>query len=152
MPLFVETLVQADLQTILSGAGMTGMTAFNVRMAPTNTERIDNLPLTLICPRTEKVDGLGFEGSVGRAYIEEVIIIAGGEGDFKTDQPLAQGWKEQGVNAVERLPDGSWRTTLPTATTVYDIRIEGEIKGIDPTKLAANYIYQSFFVIARSSE
>jgi Zn ribbon nucleic-acid-binding protein len=150
----VETLIQTDLQTILAAAGMAGMTAFDVLMAPSNTEQVDGLPRTLICPRNEETGGLGFEAGVGRKYVEEIIIIAGNNGDFATQQPQAQLWKEQAVNVIERVPPGfdSWRTTLPNCPTVYDIRIEKEIKGIDPTKLASNYVYQSFFVAVRSSE
>lgn len=151
----VETSAQQDLQAILQ-ARMTGIANFNIRMAPTNTESFpaDVLPLVLICPRqpgAEGSKGLGFEGSSTYLYVEEVIVLYGIEGDLETDQPVVQSQKEAAVYAIEHNLDGTWRTTLPDTPSIYDVRVS-EVKGLEPSKLADNYAYESFFTVLRSSE
>lgn len=152
----IETLIQNDLATILKAVGLALMDQVNVgkiREQPKADEAIDPLPCVLICPRSAPMpDGLSFEGAVGRIYVEEIIVLAGREGDAATDQAPTQVWYEQCIDAVHRHSDGSWRTTLPTATSVYDIRVSDSLPGFERTKLSDNYALLSFFATVRSSE
>lgn len=154
MPSSIETGIQTALQAIIQGIGLAGIpnTQVRVRETPKVNEVLDKVPCVLICPRgPNKSSGAGFEGPVQRAYIDEVIVIDGREGDNSTDTPTTQLWHEQCVNAVERLASGQYRTGLAGVPTVFDIRV-GDIPTFDRTKLSENYAYLSFFVTVSSSE
>jgi hypothetical protein len=152
----IETLIQNDFATILKAIGLSGMDAANVgkiREQPKVDEVIDGLPTVLICQRgAPPPDGLSFEGTVGRVYVEEVIIIGPREGDAITDQDATLFWYQQCLAAIQNVTDGSWRSTLPIATTVYDIRVSTSLPGFERSKLSDNYAYLSFFVTVRSAE
>ena len=135
MPSSVETLVQTDLQAILQAIGLAGFATASVgliREQPKIGEVLDfPLPAVLICPHSAPPpEGMSFEGSVSRTYVEEIIVVFGREGDGSSDQPATQLAYAECYNAVERNSDGSWRVKLPTATTVYDLRVSNELAGV----------------------
>lgn len=161
-----ETLVQNDLQTIIA-ANVTGFpVAANETVPPANitiieapsmiealtaTNPLTPLPQIFICSRKITDSGLGFEGAVNRVYVEEVVVVDGRDGDLTSYMAQIQSWRWQAFNACERTSTG-FRTSLPTATTVYDVRVQDEVPGIERTKLGSNYAYLSFFVVCSSSE
>jgi len=157
--LTIEGDIQADLAAILQAVSITGIDTGNVgkiREAPTVTEVIDPLPCVLICSRgPHKTEPLSFEGAASRVYVEEIIVIAGREGDFQSDQVPTQSWLRQYFEAVDREQSGAnagqFRTTLPDCPSVYAIEV-GDIATFDRTKLGDSYAYLSFFVTVRSSE
>jgi len=152
----VEDLIQADLAVILKALTLTGIAVADIgkiREMPKAAETLDVVPCVLICPRASPApQGLSFEGSAGIAYVEEIIVVAGREGDFSTDQAPTQTWYRQCYNAVERNADGSWRVMMMTVPSVYDIRVSDTLAGFERSKLKENYAYLSFFVTVRSSE
>ena len=156
----IESEIQEDLASILQEAPLNNIPTSSVgiiREAPQISEVINQVPCVLICPRgPNKTPPNDFEGGVFREYVQEIIVIAGREGDLSTYQDPTQAWHETCVQYVQTQQSfdanpGLPRLTLPTATTVYDIQV-GDIPTFERSKLAKNYAYLSFFVTVRSSE
>ena len=135
-----------DIQTIVQGLGLTGIDpgSIQIRELPRADDTVDLTPLIAICPAgVYASDPYGFEGQYNVPYGVEVCIIEATLGEYGvvTAQQKRQEWQETVVSGV--LTDaGDFRTSLPTATTVWDIR-QNKSAVFDRSKLSKLYSYSS---------
>lgn len=147
-------LIDDDLQTLLRAATISGIVSAKIvvkEIVSINEDIVPQPPCILIVPfKGKPSEPLGTEGSAGRTYWRQVVLIDGTEGDFETDKPARELRYEQARDAIER--NGTeWRTALPSVTTVWDIAID-ETTTFDRSKLPENWAVEWFAVKIQSSE
>ena len=157
----IEAACQTDLQAIVIAAQLQGIADANVkvRVMPKVGETLDVTPCVMICPagslRPNKTTPFGFEGAVTNDYFEEIIIVKGFSGNYATngDNAQVQYWHEQVVKAVQfQTGTGDFRTTLPSAPTVYYLNVDSAPSFDRDLLNTGKYIYMVVEVQIKSSE
>jgi hypothetical protein len=136
--------IRQDLQTIIRGLALDGITSANVKLRklPKSLETIDPLPCVCICSGPMGFNRLSFEaGQVDRIYTVDIVLIDANEGDYATDEDKQLRWQEQVIGALLIDPATSdVRFSLPSVATVWQLELD-QATTFDRSKLSELYDY-----------
>ena len=122
-----------------------GITNIQITLLPKAEEQLDTLPLVCVCPHEEPetISRAGFESSVYKTYLIQVVIISAGNLVLDdTNLPTYMSWRQAIARAFQQTPlpnftsgDGYLWNVIPSFDAV-----------VDKFRISEMYDYQSLSI------